>query len=158
MCGTRLAPSLSSEGTSTTSSRPAGSTSILSGCDDRAGGRANWKVLPQDPDESPPSQHGEGPRELAERGGGLIFAGIAAEIALIVLIVYTPWGNGLIGAAPLSSATWLFFILFGLGLFALEEFRKLIVPHAIPPGSVANDQAKLAWTKPGESRRVAGAQ
>jgi hypothetical protein len=81
----------------------------------------------------------------------LIFVGIAAEIALIVLIVYTPWGNALIGTAPLSPATWLFFLPFGFGLFALEEFRKLIVGHVIPPGSVANNQGQTGLDEAGIS-------
>jgi magnesium-transporting ATPase (P-type) len=57
----------------------------------------------------------------------LILFGIAAEIALILLVNYTPIGNRVFGTAPISLETWLFMIPFGLGLLALEEGRKLIV-------------------------------
>jgi hypothetical protein len=58
-------------------------------------------------------------------------------------------GQRSIGTAPLSLATWLFFIPFALGMLSLEEFRKLIVRRGIPPASLANAQGELAWTTPG---------
>ncbi len=57
----------------------------------------------------------------------LILAGIAAEIALIALIDYTPWGNALFGTAPIPLAAWIFVIPFALGMLALEELRKWFV-------------------------------
>jgi magnesium-transporting ATPase (P-type) len=57
----------------------------------------------------------------------LILAGIAAEITLIALIVYTPWGNELFGTAPISMAVWLFILPFALGMLVLEELRKWLV-------------------------------
>jgi calcium-translocating P-type ATPase len=57
----------------------------------------------------------------------LIVAGIAAEIALILLIDYTPWGNALFGTAPIPFAVWLFIIPFAFGMLALEELRKWFV-------------------------------
>ena len=57
----------------------------------------------------------------------LIVAGIAAEITLIALIDYTPWGNALIGTAPIPPAVWLFILPFALGMLALEELRKWLV-------------------------------
>ena len=78
----------------------------------------------------------------------LIFAGVAAEIALILLIAYTPWGNALIGTAPLSLTTWLFFLPFAFGLFALEELRKLIVRNGTP-ANLANAHGRLPWARPG---------
>lgn len=57
----------------------------------------------------------------------LILVGIAAEIALILLIDYTPWGNLLFGTAPIPLDVWLFVIPFALGMLALEEARKWIV-------------------------------
>jgi magnesium-transporting ATPase (P-type) len=57
----------------------------------------------------------------------LIVAGIAAEIALILLIDYTPWGNALFGTAPIPLAVWLFIIPFAFGMLALEELRKWFV-------------------------------
>jgi sodium/potassium-transporting ATPase subunit alpha len=57
----------------------------------------------------------------------LILVGIAAEIALIGLIDYTPWGNDLFGTAPISATVWLFTIPFALGMLVLEELRKWLV-------------------------------
>jgi magnesium-transporting ATPase (P-type) len=57
----------------------------------------------------------------------LILAGIAAEVALILLIDYTPWGNLLFGTTPISLDAWLFVIPFAVGMLALEEVRKWIV-------------------------------
>ena len=70
------------------------------------------------------------PAPLFARGlfsNKLILAGIAAEILLILLIDYTPWGNALFGTAPIPLAVWLFIIPFALGMLALEELRKWLV-------------------------------
>jgi sodium/potassium-transporting ATPase subunit alpha len=56
----------------------------------------------------------------------LILAGIATEILLIVLLVYTPWGNTLFGTAPIAVVVWLFIIPFALGMLGLEELRKWV--------------------------------
>ena len=50
-----------------------------------------------------------------------------AEILLIALIVYTPWGNTLFGTAPIPLVVWLFIVPFALGMLALEELRKWLV-------------------------------
>jgi magnesium-transporting ATPase (P-type) len=57
----------------------------------------------------------------------LILWGIVAEVTLILLIDYTPWGNLIFGTAPLAPAVWMFLIPFALALLALEELRKWIV-------------------------------
>jgi calcium-translocating P-type ATPase len=54
----------------------------------------------------------------------LILAGIAAEIALIMAIDYTPWGNLVFGTAPIGLNVWLFVIPFAFAMLALEEIRK----------------------------------
>ncbi len=54
----------------------------------------------------------------------LILWGIAAEIALILLIDYTSWGNQVFGTAPISIDVWLFVVPFALGMLVLEELRK----------------------------------
>ncbi|MGE5027891.1 MAG: cation-translocating P-type ATPase, partial [Betaproteobacteria bacterium] len=54
----------------------------------------------------------------------LILAGIAAEIALILAINYTPWGNLVFGTAPIGLNVWLFVIPFAFAMLALEEVRK----------------------------------
>jgi sodium/potassium-transporting ATPase subunit alpha len=54
----------------------------------------------------------------------LLLWGVAAELALIIAIVYTSWGNLVFGTAPLALDTWLFMLPFAAGLFLLEEGRK----------------------------------
>ena len=60
-------------------------------------------------------------------GNPLLAWGIAFELALIALIVYTPPGQALFGTAPLSAATWALMIGFLPVLVVLEEGRKAIV-------------------------------
>jgi sodium/potassium-transporting ATPase subunit alpha len=57
----------------------------------------------------------------------LILIGVAVEIALILLIDYTPWGNRLVGTAPISIDVWLYVVPFALAMLLLEELRKVIV-------------------------------
>ena len=59
----------------------------------------------------------------------LILWGVAAEIALILAIVYTPWGNLAFGTAPIGSEVWLFAALFAVVMLALEELRKAVARH-----------------------------
>lgn len=54
----------------------------------------------------------------------LIVWGVILEIALILLIDYTPWGNVILGTAPIVGKVWLFVLPFAVGLLILEEFRK----------------------------------
>jgi sodium/potassium-transporting ATPase subunit alpha len=57
-------------------------------------------------------------------GNRLLVAGVAAEILLMLAIVYTPPGNALFGTAPLEGNIWLLGGLLALGLAAAEEARK----------------------------------
>jgi hypothetical protein len=57
----------------------------------------------------------------------LIHWGIVLEIVLIVLIVYTPWGNLIVGTAPISAAVWLLVLPFGAGLLLMDELRKRVI-------------------------------
>jgi magnesium-transporting ATPase (P-type) len=57
----------------------------------------------------------------------LILAGIVAELALLLLVVYTPTGNWLFGTAPLGLDAWLFIAPFALFMWAMEEVRKAVV-------------------------------
>ena len=50
--------------------------------------------------------------------------GVVLEVALILAIDYTPWGNLIFGTAPISGRVWLFVMPFAIGLVALEELRK----------------------------------
>ena len=60
----------------------------------------------------------------------IILWGIVAEVALMVLIDYTPWGNFVFGTAPLNAQTWLFIIPLAFGMLAFEELRKFLVKRA----------------------------
>lgn len=54
----------------------------------------------------------------------LILVGIGTEVLLILVIVYTSWGNRLLGTAPIGLDVWLFVIPFAVGMLILEELRK----------------------------------
>jgi calcium-translocating P-type ATPase len=56
----------------------------------------------------------------------LLLLGIAAEIMIVLLIVYTFWGNRIFGTAPIPLNAWLFMLPFALTMIALEELRKWI--------------------------------
>ncbi|HXX83169.1 MAG TPA: cation-transporting P-type ATPase [Casimicrobiaceae bacterium] len=60
-------------------------------------------------------------------GNAWIAWGVALEIALILLIAYTPPGNLLVGTAPVSGNVWVFVLPFAGGMLVLEELRKWIV-------------------------------
>ena len=60
-------------------------------------------------------------------GNTLIFWGIAIELALILAIVYTPWGNTLFGTAPLGTEVWTFVLPFAAAMLVLEEGRKAVL-------------------------------
>ena len=68
------------------------------------------------------------PQESALRFGfatnPLLLLGLAVEITLIVLIVYTPFGNAAFGTAPLPAQAWELMIGLGLSFGLLEELRK----------------------------------
>lgn len=63
----------------------------------------------------------------APAGNRLLLAGVAVEAILILLIVYTPWGNALFGTRPLDPSVWLAILPFALALLALEESRKWLL-------------------------------
>jgi sodium/potassium-transporting ATPase subunit alpha len=60
-------------------------------------------------------------------GNPLILGGVVLEVALILLIDYTAWGNVIFGTAPISGRVWLFVMPFAVGLLVLEELRKWLV-------------------------------
>jgi magnesium-transporting ATPase (P-type) len=57
----------------------------------------------------------------------MILWGVATEITLILVIVYTPLGQAVFGTAPLPFSVWLFMLPFALLMLLAEELRKLIV-------------------------------
>jgi sodium/potassium-transporting ATPase subunit alpha len=60
-------------------------------------------------------------------GNRLITCGVVLEVAMILLIDYTPWGNALLDTSPVAAAVWLFIVPFAAGLVVLEELRKWLV-------------------------------
>ncbi len=54
----------------------------------------------------------------------LVAVAVALEIALLALIVYTPWGRALFGTAALAPQFWLAILPFPLAMLALEEGRR----------------------------------
>ena len=60
----------------------------------------------------------------------LILLGVGAEIALILTIVYTPWGQSIFGTAALPPEAWLFMLPFAAAMIAFEETRKFVVRRA----------------------------
>ena len=57
----------------------------------------------------------------------VITAGIAIEIAIILLIDYTPVGHFLFGTAPISWGAWLIVLPFAIAMLAIEEVRKALI-------------------------------
>jgi len=57
----------------------------------------------------------------------IILWGIALEIALVLVIDYTHWGNLIFGTAPIAPEVWLFVLPFALGMLLFEELRKVVV-------------------------------
>jgi magnesium-transporting ATPase (P-type) len=68
-------------------------------------------------------------------GNSLIVVGVLSEIALLVLINFTSWGNALLGTGPVAGEVWAFVVPFALGMFALEELRKWLARRRLldPP-------------------------
>jgi len=71
------------------------------------------------------------PRESVFRfawfGNRLLLLGIALEITLILLIVYTPLGNSLFGTAPIDLDVWLYAIPFAFAMLTMDELRKALL-------------------------------
>ena len=59
------------------------------------------------------------------RGNRLLLAGVGLEVALAASYIYTPWGQALLGTAPLDASVWLSLLPFALAMLAGEELRKL---------------------------------
>jgi sodium/potassium-transporting ATPase subunit alpha len=57
-------------------------------------------------------------------GNAMILLGVTSEIAILLMINYAPWGNSLLGTAPIAGKVWAFVIPFAAGMLLLEELRK----------------------------------
>jgi sodium/potassium-transporting ATPase subunit alpha len=56
-----------------------------------------------------------------------ILLGIAVELTLLALIIYTPLGNLVLGTAPLPLWAWMPLVVGAVGLLFADELRKLVV-------------------------------
>jgi magnesium-transporting ATPase (P-type) len=61
----------------------------------------------------------------------LILCGVALEIASLLLINYTPWGNSLLQTAPVPAALWPLLIPCVIAMVAMEELRKWAVRRSL---------------------------
>ena len=59
----------------------------------------------------------------------MIWIGIATEVALILLIVYSPPFQKMVGTAAFSGWNWLFLAAWVPVLLLVDELRKWIVRH-----------------------------
>jgi len=57
----------------------------------------------------------------------LVLAGIASELLLAALIIYTPLGNSLFASAPIGADVWLLLLPFAVLLLVFDETRKYFV-------------------------------
>jgi len=62
-------------------------------------------------------------------GNRYLLLGIAAEVAVILFILYTPPGNWLFGTAAIGSSSWLLAAGCAILMCALEELRKAWLRH-----------------------------
>jgi magnesium-transporting ATPase (P-type) len=69
----------------------------------------------------------------------LVLVGIATELALAGIIIYTPVGNAIFGCAPIGAGVWLLLVPFALLLLAADETRKFFVRRAsLPPHTTSS--------------------
>jgi magnesium-transporting ATPase (P-type) len=69
----------------------------------------------------------------------VLWSGIVAEVALMLLINYTGLGQVLLGTAPIPFSAWMFVLPFGLAMLLLEEARKALVRWREGVGSLPTD-------------------
>jgi len=60
-------------------------------------------------------------------GNKLLLAGVAAELGIILLIVYSRLGNAIFGTAPIGLSIWLFMLPFAACMVLAEELKKWVV-------------------------------
>ena len=63
----------------------------------------------------------------------MIAAGIAAELVLLLLIVYTPAGQALFGTAAIDARAWLIVVPFAIAMVVFEEIRKAVARRRSRP-------------------------
>jgi sodium/potassium-transporting ATPase subunit alpha len=73
-------------------------------------------------------------------GNALIIVGVISESSILLLISYTPWGNSLLGTAPVGEKVWMVIIPFAAGILILEELRKWLARRRLFSASDALDR------------------
>ena len=63
-----------------------------------------------------------------------ILGGIAVELTLVLVLVYTPLGNLVLGTEPLPAWIWAPLIMGAAGLLLAEELRKILAAGRAPAG------------------------
>ena len=63
----------------------------------------------------------------------LLLVGVGAEIALLLLFVYTPIGNAFLGTAPLEAPPWILIGVLAVAFGLLEELRKWFLRRRARP-------------------------
>ena len=61
----------------------------------------------------------------------LLLWGLAVELALILLIAYTPWGNALLGTQPLPWDTWLYLLPWAVAMVVVDTLWKVLARHTL---------------------------
>lgn len=61
----------------------------------------------------------------------VVLLGIAAELILAAIIVYTPFGNALLGTAPLSAFEFFLAAPFALFIFIFDEVRRWMIRKGV---------------------------
>jgi len=69
-------------------------------------------------------------------GNALIIVGVISEVAILLLISETPWGNLLLGTAPVRGEVWTVVVAFAAGIFLFEELRKWLARRKLFSPSV----------------------
>jgi sodium/potassium-transporting ATPase subunit alpha len=75
-------------------------------------------------------------------GNPLITLGIAAEMAIILVIDYTPAGQALFGTASIGWSAWAIVLPFALGTLMLDEARKAIMRRVAEPSRTDTSAGK----------------
>jgi sodium/potassium-transporting ATPase subunit alpha len=62
---------------------------------------------------------------------------VGLELALLLLINYSPWSSAILDTSPVPPGFWLFAVPFAAGTLALEEARKWLVRRSLRDASNA---------------------
>ena len=66
-------------------------------------------------------------------GNRYILLGLAAELGVILCIIYTPAGNWLFGTAAIGAEVWLLALAGAALMWVLEEMRKAWLRRRLSP-------------------------